>query len=45
VKVKAKDGTIDLGEEKVTATVVKPSSIYLVEDPNVTGILRIFLFL
>ncbi|MDR1484459.1 MAG: hypothetical protein LBT09_06510 [Planctomycetaceae bacterium] len=37
VKVKAKDGTIDLGEEKVVATVVKPSSIYLVEDPNVTG--------
>ncbi|MDR1369066.1 MAG: hypothetical protein LBJ72_02895 [Dysgonamonadaceae bacterium] len=37
VKVKAKDGTTDLGEENVVATVVKPSSIYLVEDPNVTG--------
>jgi hypothetical protein len=37
VTVKAKDGETDLGEEKVTATVVKPSSIYLIEDPNGTG--------
>ncbi|MDR2642755.1 MAG: hypothetical protein LBC74_08165 [Planctomycetaceae bacterium] len=34
VTIKAKNGTIDLGEEKVTATVVKPTSIYLIDDPN-----------
>jgi hypothetical protein len=34
IKVKAKDGSIDLGEETITVSAIEPSGAYLIMDPN-----------
>jgi hypothetical protein len=37
IKIKAKDGNKDLGEEEITISVIAPSDIYLIDEPNFTG--------